>query len=105
MIRLDRLPQLKIAVTFLGRAQPVPPSELDYSRYAIVCTDRSGVRRGGALPNTQVFTNEAQQYRHALTTNGRIDRTEAHTLYRQTVRKVAEPGVQWHSYGQADGAD
>jgi orotate phosphoribosyltransferase len=105
LIRLDRLPELKIAVTFMGRAEAVLPSELDYRRYAIVCTDRTGARRGGALPNTQVFTNEAQQYRHALTTNARINRTEAHTLYRQTVRKVAEPGAHWHTYGQPDGPE
>jgi orotate phosphoribosyltransferase len=104
-VRLDRLHELKIAVTFLGRAEAVPPSELDYRRYAIVCTDRSGARRGGALPNTQVFTNEAQQYRHALTTNARIHRIEAHRLYRQTVRKVAERGAQWHTYGQPDGPE
>jgi orotate phosphoribosyltransferase len=105
LIRLDRLPALKIAVTFLGRADAVRPSELDYRRYAVVCTDRTGARRGGALPNTQVFTNEAQQYRHALTTNARINPTEAHTLYRQTVRKVAEPGALWHTYGQPDGPE
>lgn len=104
-ITLAALPDLKIAVTFMGPAEAVAPAELDYRRYAIVCSDRTGARRGGALPNTQVFSHEVQQYRHALTTNARIASNEAHTLYRQTVRKVVEPGASLLSYGAPDGPE
>jgi orotate phosphoribosyltransferase/AMMECR1 domain-containing protein len=102
-VTLANLGDLKIAVTFMGELEQIAPSGLDFWKYAIVCVDAAGVRRGGALPNTQVFSSETQQYRHALQVNGAMAPTDAHTLYRQTVRKVAEPGSRWPAYGEPDG--
>ena len=101
-IRLDELPSLKIAVTFLGPLESIVPAQLDFERYAIVVRDLDGTRAGGALPNTQVFTSEVEQYRHARERNARIAPGEAHVLLRQEVHKTVEPGERWPAYGAAD---
>jgi orotate phosphoribosyltransferase/AMMECR1 domain-containing protein len=98
-IRAQDLDALKIGVTFLGPMEPIEPSQLDFDRYAIVVRDMAGRRAGGALPNTQVFTSEVEQYAHAWQRNARIGPTEAHRLYRQTVDKATEPGASWPVYG------
>jgi len=99
-LTLASLADLKIAVTFFGPLEEIPPSELDFNRYGIVV--RSKVwpdKLGGALPNTQVFISDIEQYRHARRTNARVADTEPHTLYRHRVAKVVEPGETWLPYG------
>jgi orotate phosphoribosyltransferase len=101
-VTATNLEQLKIAVTFLGPMEQIPPAALDFDRYAIVVTDPPRVRAGGALPNSQVFTSEVQQYRHARERNARLSPTEPHLLYRQTVTKDVEAGESWPGYGVPD---
>lgn len=101
-IRPADLPSLKIGVTFLGPMDPISPRQLDFDRYAIVVRDATGERAGGALPNTQVFTSEVEQYAHAWQRNARIGPTEPHRLYRQAIDKSTEPGTSWPAYGAPD---
>jgi len=100
------LPHLKIGVSFLGPLEEILPPALDFDRYGIVV--RSKVwpgKLGGALPNTQVFISEIEQYRHARKTNARVADSEPHTLYRHTVIKITEPDSSWPTYGCAEDAD
>lgn len=101
-LRLADLAALKISVTFLGPMEPISPRQLDFDRYAIVVRDVAGQRAGGALPNTQVFTSEVEQYTHAWQRNARITATEPHRLYRQVIDKSTEPGTSWPAYGAPD---
>ena len=96
------LEQLKIGVTFLGPMEQIRPAELDFARFAIVVTDPPRIRAGGALPNSQVFTSEVQQYRHAQQRNAGLSPTEPHLLYRQVVAKDVEDGQRWPAYGAQD---
>ncbi len=99
-LSLASLVNVKIAVTFFGALEEILPAKLDFDRYGIVV--RSKVwpgKLGGALPNTQVFISEIEQYRHARKTNAQVDDKEPHTLYRHTVRKYLEPGETWLPYG------
>ncbi|HEY7813683.1 MAG TPA: hypothetical protein VIC62_10620, partial [Nakamurella sp.] len=73
-----------------------------FAQFAIVVTDVPRVRAGGALPNSQVFTSEVQQYRHAQQRNAGLSPTEPHLLYRQTVSKDIEDDQRWPAYGAAD---
>ena len=82
--------------------EQIRPAELDFARFAIVVTDVPRVRAGGALPNSQVFTSEVQQYRHAQQRNAGLSPTEPHLLYRQTVSKDIEDDQRWPAYGAAD---
>jgi orotate phosphoribosyltransferase/AMMECR1 domain-containing protein len=104
-VHLGNLASLKVAVTFLGPLEPIAPRQLDFDRYAIVVRDMQGVRAGGALPNTQVFTSEVEQYRHARERNARIGPTEPHVLMRQEVEKAVESGERWPAYGVPDGPE
>ena len=99
------LADLKIGVSFFGALEEVLPPALDFDRYGIVV--RSNVwpgKLGGALPNTQVFISEIEQYRHARKTNARVADSEPHTLYRHTVTKIAESGCRWPTYGCTEDA-
>jgi AMMECR1 domain-containing protein/orotate phosphoribosyltransferase len=99
----ERLEKLKIAVTFLGPLEPVPPRKLDYWRYGIVVKSRAWETKvGGALPNTQVFTHELEQYRHARITNADLTLFEPHDLYRHEIEKFVEPGAGWLPFGAAE---
>ena len=100
------LDELKIGVSFLGPLEEVPPTALDFDRYGIVVRSKVWpAKLGGALPNTQVFISEIEQYRHARKTNARVDDTEPHALYRHAVAKFTEAGVRWPSYGTAEGPE
>ena len=102
----EHLEQLKIGVTFFGALEPIRPAQLDFDRYGIVVRGiREPSRMGGALPNTEVFTSEVEQYLHARDRNARLGPYESHTLYRHTVHKVVEPGATWPPYGQPDGPE
>lgn len=100
VITLASLADLKIGVTFFGPLEDVPPSKLDFDRYGIVARSKVWPNKlGGALPNTQVFISDIEQYRHARKTNAQIADTEPHTLYRHTIAKFLEPGETWLPYG------
>jgi orotate phosphoribosyltransferase/AMMECR1 domain-containing protein len=99
-IAAKNLAQLKIAVTFLSKLEPIAPRGLDFGRYAIVAQSRIfPEKRGGALPNTQFFISEIEQYRQARETNAGIAPGEPHDLFRQDVVKHIEPGETWLAYG------
>ncbi|MGC2661498.1 MAG: AMMECR1 domain-containing protein [Bryobacteraceae bacterium] len=105
-IHMGNLDELKIAVTFLGPLEPIAPSQLDFDRYGIVVRSRVlPNKRGGALPNTQVFISEIEQYRHARVFNANVDTYEPHDLYRHTVMKYVEPGEDWLTYGIRQGPE
>lgn len=99
-ITLDELKKLKIAVTFFGPLEKVPPRKLDFSRFGIVVRSQAyEAKMGGALPNTQVFTNEVEQYYHARVRNARVTDFEPHDIYRHGLVKCVEPGEYWLPYG------
>jgi AMMECR1 domain-containing protein len=102
-IHVGNLDDLKIAVTFLGPLESVLPRKLDFDRYGIVVRSRVLPNKvGGALPNTQVFISETEQYRHARSVNAGVDVLEPHDLYRHTLVKCVEPGQHWLPYGCAE---
>ncbi|MBV8176512.1 MAG: hypothetical protein JO151_18380 [Verrucomicrobia bacterium] len=102
-ITAQTLPELKIAVTFLSALEQIKPRELDFQRYGIVTRSRTfPSKMGGALPNTQVFISEVEQYRQARVTNARIVPGEPHDLFRHEVLKYVEPGQTWLPYGSPE---
>ena len=79
---------------------------MDFDRYAIVVRSEISRRKlGGALPNTQVFVSEIEQYKHAWKRNAGLARTEPHELFRHVVTKLIEPGETWLPYGSPDSAE
>jgi hypothetical protein len=94
------LPLLKIAVTFFGPLEPTPPARIDFLTRGMVCRSRVDPwRAGGALPNTQVFTNDIEQYRHARSTNAGILEFEPHDILTHTLVKRTDPGDTWLPWG------
>jgi AMMECR1 domain-containing protein/orotate phosphoribosyltransferase len=94
------LASMKFGVTFFTALEQVEPADLDFDRYGIVV--RSTVwpdKLGGALPNTQVYISDIEQYRHARKNNAGIDATEPHALYRHLIAKHTEAGEGWLPYG------
>lgn len=105
-ISLTALDGLKLGVTFLGPLELIEPARLDFATYGIVVRDRiTGRKVGGALPNTQVFVGELEQYHHALVRNAGIRSTEPHDLFRHVVTKNIEAGETWLPYGVPDGSE
>lgn len=101
----EHLARLKIGVTFFGPLEKIKPSGLDFGRYGIVVKSLSWETKvGGALPNTQVFTSEQEQYGLALR-NGSIGAFEPHDLYRHEIFKCIEPGETWLPYGAENGPE
>lgn len=101
-LTLDCLEKLKVAVSFFGPLEEVSPRALDFSRYGIVVRSKVWPTKvGGALPNTQVFTSEVEQFRHARFVNAQLGRLEPYELYRHEVFKNVEPGAYWPPYGTA----
>jgi orotate phosphoribosyltransferase/AMMECR1 domain-containing protein len=100
MITLANLPELKIGVSFFTPLERITPAKLDFARYGIVVRSRGWeTKMGGALPNSQVFTSEIEQYTHARWRNAHIPYTEPHDLYRHDIRKCVEPGEYWLPFG------
>ena len=100
IVTLDNLADLKIAASFFGPLERIPPAKLDFTRYGIVARSRGWVTKlGGALPNTQVYTSEIEQYTHARWRNAAIPVYEPHDLYRHEITKCVEPGEYWLPYG------
>ena len=105
-LTLESVADLKIGVTFFGPLEEIPPAKLDFDRYGIVVRSRVWPNKlGGALPNTQVFISEAEQYRHARRTNAQVADTEPHALFRHTISKSIEPGETWLPYGCEEGPE
>jgi orotate phosphoribosyltransferase len=105
-VSLSMLADLKIAVTFFGPLELIAPRQLDFARYGIVVRSQVWPAKiGGALPNTQVFTSEVEQYRHARVSNAKLGTYEPHDLFRHTVAKYVEPDTTWLHYGAPDGPD
>ena len=97
----DSLTRLKLCVTFFTELEPIQPRDLDFRRYGIVArSELIPAKMGGALPNTQLFTSSAEQYRHARVRNARIGTYEPHLLFRHDVIKRPEPGQTWPAYGE-----
>ena len=98
------LDELKIAVTFFGPLEEIQPGQLDFDRYGIVARSKVWPGKiGGALPNTQVFISDVEQYRQARSRNARIADGEPHTLWRHTLTKHTEPSETWLPYGCEEG--
>ena len=94
--------EVKFGVSLISEHLPGGPADLDFSRLGIVA--RSVVQPwkvGGALPNTQFFTSEIEQLRHALWTNARLGRHEPHELFTHSVTKSVEPGETWPPFGSS----
>lgn len=99
-VSVDALQDLKICVSFFDALEKVPPSRLSFSTHGIVVRSRiMDARMGGALPNTQYFTDEIAQYHHARVRNAKIHAFEPHDIYRHTLTKWVEPGESWLPYG------
>ncbi|OGQ14171.1 MAG: hypothetical protein A2138_27895 [Deltaproteobacteria bacterium RBG_16_71_12] len=89
-----------VAVTFCGRLQATTIGGVDNERYGLVA--RSLVRRGflgGALPRMPGIADDAEQLRHAHTTNAKLFRHEPYQLFRHDVVRAVEPGLPWHAAG------
>jgi AMMECR1 domain-containing protein/orotate phosphoribosyltransferase len=100
------LDRLKIAVSFFGPLEEIQPRLLDFDRYGIVVQSLDwDMKLGGALPNTEVFTSEVEQYAHARDRNADISLGEPHRLFRHEVVKCVEPGATWLAYGTPDGPE
>ncbi|HOV85720.1 MAG TPA: hypothetical protein PLM79_05110 [Syntrophobacteraceae bacterium] len=97
----ETLRTLKIAVSFLGPLRETIPGGLDFPRYGIVVRSKGGERIGGALPNTEYFIGETEQYRHARSVNAQVGDFEPHDLFRHTVTKAVEPGAYWLPFGSS----
>jgi hypothetical protein len=95
-LNLASLAIVKIAVTFFGALEEIFPRKLDFDHYGIDVRSKTWPDKlGGALPNTQVFISEIEQYRHARKTNAQVHEKEPHALFRHTVEKYLEPGGTW----------
>jgi orotate phosphoribosyltransferase/AMMECR1 domain-containing protein len=96
----ENLPKLKIAATFFSPLEKVVPGKLDFMRYGIVVRSAGfEIKIGGALPNTQLYTSEVEQYTHARWRNAKILPAEPHDLFRHEIIKCVEPGEYWLPYG------
>jgi orotate phosphoribosyltransferase/AMMECR1 domain-containing protein len=99
-VNLDNLADLKIAATFFGPLEKIPPAKLDFPRYGIVVRSTGwATKMGGALPNSQIYTSEIEQYTHARWRNAKIPYSEPHDLFRHEITKRVEPGEYWLPYG------
>ncbi|HEX3594928.1 MAG TPA: AMMECR1 domain-containing protein, partial [Polyangiaceae bacterium] len=102
-LELSQLDRLKCAVSFFGPLRSARVADLDYERLGIVVRGKHWPKTGGALPNTQVFTSEAQQLRHARRTNAGLGDFEPHDLYVHEIVKHVESGHSWPLFGTAVG--
>ena len=94
------LDRLKVAVTFFGPHEEIGLSGLDFTRYGVlVRSSVSPLRHGAALPNTQFFTSEIEQFRHARFTNAKLTQVEPFILLRHQVTKSVETGCSWPAFG------
>lgn len=96
----------KIGVTFFTPLERIQPRQLDFDRYGIVVRSRiPPYACGGALPNTQVFISEIEQYRQARVANAGLIDYEEHELFRHDIAKSFEDGEDWLPYGWREGPE
>ncbi len=101
-----RLRDWKIGVTFFTPLERIQPRQLDFDRCGIVVRGRlTPFRCGGALPNTQVFISEIEQYHQARVNNACLINYEDHDLFRHDIAKSVEEGENWLPYGCVDGPE
>ena len=94
------LNRLKLGVTLFGEQMRSVPGQLDFSRFGILIQSKvQPWKLAGALPNTQFFVSEIEQFRHARFTNARLFAHEPFTIFRHTVSKSIESGCSWSSFG------
>lgn len=101
-LTIERLEQAKLAVTLFGELERISPRDLDFQTFGIVARSAEWpVKVGGALPNTQVFTSEAEQLALARR-NARLADLEPYDLFRHSVTKFVEGAERWLPYGVPD---
>jgi orotate phosphoribosyltransferase/AMMECR1 domain-containing protein len=99
-VTAENLPRLKIGASFFSPLEKVKPGKLDFMRYGIVARSAGfETKMGGALPNSQIYTSEIEQYTHARWRNAKIRPAEPHDLFRHEIAKFVEPGEYWLPYG------
>ena len=92
--------KIKIGVTLCGALERIQPRGMDFQHCAIfVRGPASALKMGGALPNTQYFTSEIEQFFQAWRRNANLSAYEPFELYRHKVEKSVEPGCEWLPYG------
>ena len=100
IVTLANLADLKIGASFFTALEKIVPAKLDFARYGIVARSLGfETKMGGALPNSQFYTSEIEQYTHARWRNARIPAAEPHDLFRHDITKCVEPGEYWLPYG------
>ena len=91
---------LKVGVYLLGEQEKIAPSELDFLKYGItIVSDVQPWKMGAAMPNTQSFISEIEQYMHACYSNTGLSLGEPHTLFRHTITRSIETGEGWQQFG------
>ena len=92
MVTLENLPKLKIAATFFSPLEKVLPGKLDFMRYGIVARGTGfEPKMGGALPNSQIYTSEIEQYTHARWRNAKIGRPSRTTCSATRLPNASSP--------------
>ncbi len=94
------LEHLAIAVTFFGPLLESRLADIDNARHGLVVRSRARLRQmGGALPNMPGIANAFEEFRHAHTRNAGLFEGEPYLLYRHSVSKDVEPGIEWQPAG------
>jgi orotate phosphoribosyltransferase len=94
------LNRLKVGVTLFSEHVPATPNQLDFLEYGILMQSTvQPWKLAGALPNTQFFVSEMEQFRHARFTNARLFSHEPFKLFRNRVSKSIESGCSWPAFG------
>jgi orotate phosphoribosyltransferase len=97
---LASLAHCAVAVTFFGPLLESRLADLDNSKTGLVVRSRLRLRQmGGALPNMPGIANAFQEFRHAHTKNTGLFEGEPYLVYRHTVEKDVEGGVEWQASG------
>lgn len=97
---VDELSACAVAVTFFGPLLESRLADLDNAKHGLVVRSRLRLRQmGGALPNMPGIASAFQAFRHAHTKNTGLTEGEPYVVYRHSVTKDVEPGVEWQSSG------
>ena len=88
--------KLKVGVSLIGKHEQIKPSQLNFKEYGIMAQSNvQSWKVGGALPNTQFFTSEIEQFFHCVFTNAGITHGASSTrwLYTQDCCKISVPTI------------
>ena len=101
VVTAENLAQLKIGASFFS---PLSRRSSRASLTSCATASWRGARAsetkmGGALPNSQIYTSEIEQYTHARWRNAKIRPSEPYDLFRHEIAKFVEPGEYWLPYG------